>query len=242
LIKIYDLVREKFLSLVKENHLESDEVIIKARPLTPGEAIGNPEDKDYPLIAGRERMMQAEFRGILGQAYTDMYGDYTGKLSDVISMDLNNNFRRAIFISSLNAVMRYLGLIDKTEHCKDDEPRECSSKLVEYVLHKYSYPRIAMVGLQPRMVESLAKCFDIRVTDMDHANINSVKFGAVIHNPQKTKELIDWCNIVIVTGSTIVNGTITEFLIDKPVIFYGVTISGSAALLGLETYCYCGRY
>jgi uncharacterized protein (DUF4213/DUF364 family) len=241
MIKVYDLLRAKFLSLVKENHLESDEVIIKARPITPDEAIGNPEDKDYPLIAGRERMMQAEFRDTFGQAYTDMYGNYTGKLSDIISMELKNNFRRAIFISSLNAVMRYLGLIDKTMHCKDNEPRECGFKLVGYVLKKYDHPKIAMVGLQPRMVESLAKNFDIRVTDMDFANINSEKFCVVIQDPQKTKEHLDWCDIVIVTGSTVVNETITEFLINKPVIFYGVTISGAAALLGLVQYCYCGR-
>lgn len=241
MVKIYDLLREKILSLIKENHLESDEVVIKARPLTPDEAIGNPEDKDYPLIAGRERMMQAEFRGTFGQAYTDMYGNYSGKLIDVVGTELSNNFRRAIFISSLNAVMRYFGLIDKTMHCKDDEPRECSSKLVDYVLHKYGNPKIAMVGLQPRMVESLVKNFDIRVTDMDYANINSEKFGVVIKDPQKTKEHLDWCDIVIVTGSAIVNGTITDFLIEKPVIFYGVTISGAARVLRLETYCYCGR-
>jgi uncharacterized protein (DUF4213/DUF364 family) len=240
-MKVYDLLQERFISLIKDNHLESDDVIVHTKPLTPEEAIGNPEDKDYPLIVGRERMMQAEFRNTFGQAYTDMYGNYTGKLVDIAKMELKNNFRRAIFISTLNAVIRYLGLIDKTIHCKDNEPRECSSKLAEYIMNKYGHPKIAMVGLQPRMVESLAKSFEIKVTDMDYANINSEKFGVVIQSPQKTGEHLDWCDIAIVTGSTLVNDTITNFLNNKPVIFYGVTISGAAKVLGLENFCYCGK-
>jgi uncharacterized protein (DUF4213/DUF364 family) len=240
-MRIYDALRKHFIDLVKENHLESQDVIVRAKPLTPEEAIGNPEDKDYPLIVGRERMMQAEIRNTCGQAYTDMYGNFSGKLIEIAEMELKNNFRRAIFISSLNALMRYLGFIDKTMHCKDNEPRECSSKLVEYVAKKYGHPKIAMVGLQPRMVESLAKSFDIKVTDMDYGNINAKKFGVIIQSPQKTREHLDWCDIAIVTGSTIVNETVTDFLIDKPVIFYGVTISGAAKVLGLENYCYCAK-
>jgi hypothetical protein len=238
---IYDTLRKHFIDLVKENHLELRDVIVHAKPLTPGEAIGNPEDKDYPLIIGRERMMQAELGNTCGQAYTDMYGDYFGKLSEIAEMELKNNYRRAIFISSLNALMRYVALIEKTMHCKDNEPRECSSKLVEYVANKYGHPKIAMVGLQPRMVESLAKNFDIKVTDMDYSNINSEKFGLIVQSPQKTKEHLDWCDIAITTGSTLVNETITDFLINKPVIFYGITISGAAKILGLENFCYCGK-
>ncbi len=240
-MEIYDVLRKEFIVMIKENKLESEETIIRAKPLTPEEAIGNPEDKDYPLITGRERMMQAELRNTYGQAYTDMYGNYTGKLIDIANMELKNNFRRAIFIASFNATMRYLGLIDMSIHCKDNEPIECSRNLVEYVMKKYGQPKIAMVGLQPRMVESLSKSFKIKVTDMDYANINSEKYGVTIQSPEKTKEHLDWCDLIIVTGSTIVNNTINDFLINKPVIFYGVTISGAAKFMGLENYCDCGH-
>jgi len=234
-------LRKQFIVMIKENQLESEETVIRAKPLTPEEAIGNPEDKDYPLITGRERMMQAELRNTYGQAYTDMYGNYTGKLIDIANMELKNNFRRAIFIASFNATMRYLGSIDMSIHCKDNEPIECSRNLVEYVMKKYGHPKIAMVGLQPRMVESLAKSFEIKVTDMDFANINSEKYGVTIQSPEKTKEHLDWCDLIIVTGSTIVNNTINDFLTNKPVIFYGVTISGAAKILGLDNYCDCGH-
>ena len=215
--------------------------MIKAVPLSPQEAIGNPKDKDYPLITGRERLMQAESKGSMGQAFTDMYGDFTGKLGDIATMDLKDNFGRAIFISSLNAVMRCLGLVDKTVHCRDNEPRECSQELVKYIAENYGHPRIAFIGFQPRMVEALSRNFELKVTDMDRDNISKEKFGVMIHGPEETEENLKWCDMVLATGTTIVNGTFNQFSISKPVVFYGTTISGVAKLLGLNHFCHCGH-
>jgi len=240
-VKAYDVLKEEFIKIMKAHALQSDEVVIKAVPLSPEEAIGNPEDKDYPLITGRERLMQANFRGSLGQAFTDMYGNFSGKLSDVIEMDLTNNFRRAVFISSLNAVMRYLGSATKTIHCKNNEPRECSHELIKYIETNYGQPKVAMVGLQPRMVEALSRNFELRVTDMDQTNIGKDKFGVTIQSPEKTAVHLDWADIAVVTGTTIVNDTIDPIRISKPVIFYGITISGAAKLLNLEHFCYFGH-
>jgi len=239
--KTYDVIKEEFAKLVKENNLDSEEVVITAAPLTTEEVIGSPENKDYPLVIGRERMMQAEFRGAQGQAFTDMYGNFSGWLSDIIDMDLVNNFRRAIFISSLNAVLRYLGLITKTRHCRDNELRQCSHELVNHIEKTHGHVRIAMVGFQPRMVETLSQRFELKVTDMNRANIGAEKFGIVIREPDKTDENLAWCDVALVTGTTVVNDTIDQFEISKPVIFYGVTISGVARLLGLNHFCYLGH-
>jgi hypothetical protein len=235
--RLYDIIKKEFAKLINEKGLQGEKVVIRATPLSPEQAIGNPEDKDYPLVVGVERLMQAEFRGSLGQAFTDMYGNFNSRLSDIVEMDLRNNFRRAIFISSLNAVMRYLGLITKTVHCKNDQPRECSDELVRYIEKNYGHPRVAMVGFQPRMVEALSKRFELRVTDMDNSNIDQEKFGAKIYDPSQTAEHLNWCDIALVTGSTIVNNTINQFRISKPVVFYGVTIAGVAKLLGLNRFC-----
>lgn len=239
--KTYDVIKEEFTKIVKENSLGSDEVVITAAPLSVEEAIGNPEDRDYPLVIGRERMMQAEFRGALGQAFTDMYGNFSGQLSDIVAMELENNFRRAIFISSLNAVLRSLGLVTRTLHCKDNEPRQCSYELADYIEKNYGDVRVAMVGFQPRMVETLSRRFEVRVSDLDKANIGTKKSGIVIYGPDKTSENLDWCDVALVTGTTVVNDTIDQFIIPKPTIFYGVTISGAAKLLGLNQFCYCGH-
>jgi len=238
---IYEILQGYARTLLAQHQCETEEVIVRARALTPEEAIGNPEDKDYPIVTGREKMIEAQFRSSRGQAFTDTPGDYTARAIDIASMELGNNFRRAVFISSLNALMRDRGLVDRTVHCRDDEPKECSRRLTEYIKNKYGRPRIAVAGLQPRMVEALSQVFEIRVTDLDEANIGSERFGVTIQGPTSTRENLDWCDIALVTGSTIVNGSIRDFLISKPVIFYGVTIAGAAKALGLENFCYCGK-
>ena len=238
---MYDIIKKEFSKIIKGNGLESEAVVIKAVPLSPEEAIGNPEDKDYPLITGRERLMQAEFRDCLGQAFTDMYGNFSGRLSDIVAMDLKNNFRRAIFISSLNAVMRYLGLITKTVHCKNSEPPECSQELVKFVERNYGNPKIAFIGFQPRMVQALSPRFELRVTDMDQDNIGQEKFGVIVDGPEKTRQNLDWCDFALVTGTTVVNGTFSQFMAFKPAVFYGITVSGVAKLLGLEHFCHLGH-
>ena len=238
---MYDIIKRRFAKIIKENELEAEEVVIRAAPLSPEEVIGNPEDKDYPLVTGEERMMQAEFEGSLGQAFTDMYGDFSGRLSDIVAMDLRNNFRRAVFISSLNAVMRHLGSATKTIHCKDKAPRKCSQELVKYMEKNYGHPKIALVGFQPRMVEALPARFELKITDMNQANIGTEKFGTRIYGPENTQEHLDWCDVALVTGTTIVNDTIDHFRTAKPIIYYGVTISGVAELLGLNHFCPLGQ-
>jgi len=237
----YEVIRDAFFKLIREKGLASENVVIHAMALSPEEAIGNPEDKDYPIIVGKERLMQAEFKGSLGQAFTDMHGDFYGRLTDIAAMDLENNYRRAIFISSLNAVMRYSGMINKTAHCKNDEPKHCGYELVNYLERNYGNPKIAFVGFQPRMVQALSPKFELRVTDLDQNNIGQEKFGVTIHGLEKTKENLDWCDMALVTGTTVVNNTFDQFLINKPVIFYGITISGVAHLLGLNHFCPCGH-
>ena len=238
---MFETLRREFARIARENGLESEKVQVVAQPLTPEEAIGRPEDLDYPILKGKERLMQAELMGTPGQAFTDMFGKYEGTISDIIRSELRTNFHRAVFISTLNAVMNHLGLIDKAVHCKDQEPRRCSLELLGYIREKFGQPKIAMVGFQPRIVEVLSKGFPLRVTDLDSENIGRDKFGIPIEGPERTQANLIWCDVALVTGTTIVNDTIGEFLIQKPTIFYGVTISGAAKILGLNHFCAYGR-
>ena len=132
-----ETLREKFADIAKENGLESEKVQVVARPLTPEEAIGRPEELDYPLLKGKERLMQAKLKGTPGQAFTDMFGEYEGTISDILRSELRTNFHRAVFISTLNAAMNHVGLIDKAVHCKDEEPKRCSLELVRYIGEKF---------------------------------------------------------------------------------------------------------
>jgi len=230
-------IKNHFLDLIKDYDFENEQITIKAKPLSATEAIGNPEHDDYPIQKGKEALMQAEFKGSYGQAFTDMYGDFEGSLSEILNMDIDNNYRRAILISTINAVMRNLGHVNQTVHCKDNDPVICSQKLVTYVKDNYGSPKITLIGLQPRMLEHLTKDFEIRVNDMDNDFIGKTKFGIQIDPPEKTKENIDWCDLIIATGTTVINDTITSLNNNKPIVYFGVTISGTAKLLGLTDFC-----
>ncbi len=235
--EIFETLQREFARIVREYGLESERVQVVAKPLTPEEAIGRPEERDYPLLKGKERLMEARLKGTPGQAFTDMFGRYDGTVSDILRAELRTNFHRAVFISTLNAVMNHVGLIHKVVHCKDEEPGRCSLELLRYIGEEFGNPRIAMAGFQPRMVQILSKAFPLRVTDLDPDNIGEEKFGIPIEGPDKTRANLVWCDVLLVTGTTIVNNTISEFLIRKPTIFYGVTISGAGKILGLDHFC-----
>lgn len=238
----YKDIKERFFNLIKEKNLMSSRVeVISARTLTPQEVIGRPERDDFPLLKGKEVMIQADFKGSLGQAFTDMPGNYSGSLQEILAIPLDNNFEKAVFIATLNAVLRYLNYISKTVHCKDKEPAECAAHLVDYIKERFGNPRIAFIGMQPEMIEALAAYFKIRVTDLDKDNIGKRKGGVLIESVLKTKEILSWADIFLATGTTAANNTLPSLLIEKPIIFYGVTIAGVAYLKGYEQYCFCGH-
>lgn len=185
--------------------------------------------------------MQARFKETPGQAFTDMFGRFAGTIGDILRNELRTNFQRAIFVSSLNAVMNHLGLIDKAVYCRDQEPKRCSLELLTYIRENFGQPKISVIGFQPRMVETLSTEFSLRVTDLDSDNIGTVRFGVPIEGPARARENLLWCDVVLITGTTLVNDTIGEFLIQKPRIFYSITISGAAKILGWNHFCACGR-
>lgn len=239
---IFDELRKRLLKLVKDQDLLSGRVRIQARGLSVEEAIGNPEADDFPLQKGKERLMQADFSNALGQAFTDRYGDFDGTLDEVLDMGLYNNYRRALFVSTLNAVLRHLGRAEKTIHCRDQEPNLCATDLCTYLQERYGgQVKIAQVGFQPRMVESLGPVFPFRVMDLDPDNIGATRFSTLIEDPGATDEIIRWADLLLVTGTTLVNGTIKPFLGEKPVLFYGTTIAGPAQLMGWDRFCACGK-
>ena len=238
----YEDIKERFFNLIKEKNIISQEVeVVSARTLRPQEVIGKPERDDFPLLKGKEVMIQANFKGSLGQAFTDMPGNYKGTLKDVLDLPQDNNFKRAVFIATLNAVLRYLNYISKTVHCRDKEPGECAAHLVDCIKERFGNPRIAFIGMQPAMVEVLAAHFKIRVTDLDYDSVGQKKCGILIEDVSYTKEIINWADLIIATGTTAVNNTLSSLLVNKPIIFYGVTIAGLAYLKGYEQYCFCGH-
>ena len=239
--EFYEQLKERVLGLWKEEGLLSEKIEIQARALSTKEAIGNPEHQDFPIQKGKEKLMQASFMDAGGQAFTDMYGDYEGTLEEVLQLPMDNNHQRAVFVASLNAVLRYLGRIEGSVHCRDEEPVQCGKSLVTYLKDQHAGARIAQVGFQPRMVENLGGSHPLRVLDMDPDNIGTRKFGIIIESADNTEDAVNWADLILVTGTVLANGTVTPLMNKKPIVFYGTTVAGAAHLMGWERFCPCSR-
>ena len=238
-MNVYVALREALKNEIQAHNLSGQNISIRCKALSAVEAIGKPEHDDYPIIKGKEVMVEAVFRGARGQAFADEFENADYCVDDLAQMELSSNMRRASFVSGLNAVFRYLNLCDKTVHCKDAEPKTCADNLCKAIGPRNN---ILLVGYQPRFLEILASNYSIRVLDMDQDNIGRTISGVVVEPPEMTSDAIEWCGFIFATGSTVVNGSITDFLNqEKPVLFYGVTISAAAEILGLDKYCHCGH-
>ena len=140
----------------------------------------------------------------------------------------------------MNAVMRYLGLADRTVHCKNQGPELCAKQIVPYIKEHYGSPKILQVGYQPAIFQNLAENFEMRILDLNPANVGTEKYGVRVgHGTDDFDEYVKWADLIVCTGSTICNGSVVSYLnLDKEVIFYGTTLAGAAAVLGLPRVCF----
>jgi len=235
----FNELKSKFSKIVYKNKLLDETVHIKARILKAEEAIGRPQRKEFPLVKGEEKIIEASFKNAIGHAFTDQPSNFEGTLNAVLSLGLNTNKERAIFIATINAVMRYLGLVKNTRHCKNEEPELCAEELIRYIKQEYGNVKVGIIGFQPAFVDHLRKHFIIRVTDYNVKNIGKIKYNILIENGYiGNKNVLEWADVILATGSSVVNGSIVEILpYREKTIFYGVTIAGPAVLLGLKRFC-----
>jgi uncharacterized protein (DUF4213/DUF364 family) len=238
---------EKFRTIITEYDLGKEVVQVKIGTLSVKQAIGSPNRQDYPLIEGREVMIEAEFQGSFGQAFTDRPHDFTGSVDEILDLDMNINDNRAVFIATLNAVMAHLGMVTGVRHCHDEEPEECAEEMARHLMAEFGKFKIGMIGLQPAILENMVKTFGddyVRCTDLNPKNVGTRKYGAEIWDGRiDTDRLIDWCDLVLATSSTIVNNTYDAIRREavakgKRLIIFGVTGAGVVVLIGLERLCF----
>ncbi len=232
---IYGKLRNALADIAGEHGFLNESVSINCSALSPEAAIGNPEHRDYPIITGKEKMVEARFADSRGQAFTDSYQNAEYSVNDLLELPLDNNFQRAHFIASLNAIYKHLGLTSETVHCRGDELTLCPLHLRKLFPAERN---IWLAGLQPRFLETLAESYKVRCTDMDAENIGKEKCGVTISGPEAGPENLDWADAVFATGSTVVNGSIVNFLNVRPrVVFFGISVAAAASILNLERYC-----
>lgn len=231
-------------NIMRENNMEASRICISAKTLTPIEAIGDTVRKDFPIIVGKEVMLEAECEGSLGQAFTSAPAHFRGQLKDILALDLmENDYNRGLFIAALNAVMARCGLASQTIHCKTEEPELCGKKSVDYLKKHFGTPKIALIGYQPALIENLSQHFELRVLDLNPENIGQNRYGLEIEDGIADYEKVTaWAELVLCTGSTLCNGSIVNFLdLEKNLVFFGTTIAGTATLLNLQRMCLCSH-
>ena len=241
---IYDKLKAELQKNIKENGLLETEIKIKSKGLSPEEAIGNTKRRDFPILNGKEIMLEAEFDGSIGQAFTSSPCEFEGSLADILALDINeNDYNRALFIASLNAVSKSLGLCDRTIHCKNEEPELCAKKFLETLKETHPGKKILLVGFQPSILEALKDDFPIRCLDLNEKVVGTKRYGVLIEDGIKDyDDAVNWAELILCTGSTISNGSVVNFLnLDKEVYFFGTTISGAAPILGAKRMCFFGK-
>lgn len=242
---ILERFREKVRTLAKEHGLNDAAVTVLAKPLTPEEAIGKPGRRDFPILEGKERVIEATVLGSRGQAFTDSASDFEGRFRDVLELPLTGNRTRAAFIAASNAALAHLGLVEGTVHCKDDAPEECAREIAASA-GRTGVRIVGFIGFNPAIADALVREFGpehMRITDLNPQNIGKSKFGVTLWDGRtRTAELIEESDLVVATGTTLVNGTFDEILrltraAGKRVIVYGITCAGVCRLMNLERWC-----
>lgn len=240
--ELFDLIIEKFLAVPGMQERIRKRIEVKAKSLTAEEAIGVTERKDYPILTGTDVMIEATYQGAKGQAFTNAPADFSGTLADLLNLDYRNDAQAAgLLVASINAVLGSMGLCDRTVHCRNHGPKRCGVEIGNYIRQNYGNKNILVVGYQPSIIENLSsRGLKVRVLDLDPKNVGFERCGIPIEHG--VKDMLDakqWADVILCTGSTVCNGTIVDYLnTGKQTYFFGTSLAGVAALLGLPRLCH----
>ena len=121
----------------------------------------------------------------------------------------------------------------------------CAVEFSKFTEANYKDKKIALIGYQPAILESLSKNnYNVRVLDLNPAHVGKNRYGIKVENgvADYDEVVLNWADVVYCTGSTLCNGSIVNFLdLDKEVIFFGTTIAGTAKILNLKRACFCSH-
>ncbi|MCU0690097.1 MAG: DUF364 domain-containing protein [Polyangiaceae bacterium] len=247
---VLEQTRAKFKDIIEDRSLLEANVTVLAKPLTPEEAIGTPGRRDFPIIIGKERILEATFLNAKGHAFTDSAREFVGTLGEVIDLPFTSNQNRAIYVATLNAVFSHLGMVTATVHCKDDDPEKCGAEIARHIFDRCGRAVVGIIGLNPAIAENLVRVFGadrVRISDLYRDNLGKKRFGVEVWDgAERTADLIEEADVVLMTGTTLQNGTFDDIWAaieahGKYGIVYGVTAAGVCALTGIERTCPCGR-
>lgn len=74
-----------------------------------------------------------------------------------MELPLASNQNRAIYIAAVNAVLRYLGMVEGTLYCSGDGPERCAEEISPRICSEHGLVSVGLVGLNPAIAEALAE-------------------------------------------------------------------------------------
>jgi hypothetical protein len=247
--KFYKECKKWVEEKIGENLISRDEKIT-ARPLFPGEAIGEGEAArrhDYPLRKGKEYLLEARFRQSRGQAFTDEPKSWQGTVESFLGLDTGENEERAIFVAAFNAITGDLGVVTNTVHCRNESMEECAQKMARHLSERLDEDgKILIVGYQPAFIEAVSKMLGgerVRVVDLDKENIGRIVHGITIADGETDIEtMVKDVSFGVVTGSSFVNATYSEVertfqKFNVPFLVFGTSGAAPAVFRGVERWC-----
>lgn len=245
---IHYIVRDILYSLIVENGIDLGEEVICS--YMTGLDLGL-RDKDYPLIRGPEILLTCNVLDCTGQAFTVVPRNYRGKLADIFRLNLSDPVNLGIFYATCNALLKKLGVVDRSSHCINDEPKLCGKLLTRNLFMDYgSNITILHIGYHPGHIHELYQVFKdhLLITDLRHDIVWRYKSNRLIYDGIGNDVYIGIADIVLVTGSSIVNNTFWDIisraiLLRKKIMVYGITGYGISKLIkkiiGLEINTFC---
>lgn len=239
-------MRDRLRNIVEvEEDLLETPVGIKSRPhrCIPSEQVGG---GDIRSGGESEWIIEATLLQSKGEAIVHAPCEFEGPLRDVLGLRLDSERNRAFFVSAVNALLRELKLVDRNLYCQDPDPPQCRMEIVRTILKRFGLVNVGLAGLKPSLVEPLVETFGVdrvRIVDPIEENVGTIHYGVEVWDTVgRTRELVKRSDVVLFTGSTLVNGTfdlIWEQIHSqgKEYIAYGNTILGIGMLMGVDGIC-----
>jgi len=238
--------RAAFAEVIEARGLSDASIDVTTRTLTTEEAIGEPIYDDLPILRGKEVMIEAEFRGARGHAFTSSPSSWSGSLRELLAMPVETNRQRALLSAAMNAVLRSLGLVQCTVHCLSQDITRCGKQIAVDLHHEFGPIPVGVIGYQPGLVAGLVEEFSpdrVRVTDLLEENLARRAHGVEIWDGlTRTEDLVRVSRLILATGSTAANNTLDDILAlteeaGVPLILFGVTAAAVCYLCGLRRIC-----
>ncbi len=236
--ELYDQIIERFCALPGVKEVLEETITIKAD--TEPEATLMPEG-DVPSPASRpEYRVTAEYKGAKGEAYTETPADFEGMIHDAVALSLGKDAIDARSVAAINAVMNHFGLCAGTFSDEPEAHQAYAEKICAEVIEKYGKNNIALIGYDGYIVKKfMDEGMVFWTLDRNPDNVTKDRFHHVIVNSGRynREACFAWAKLLIVTGSTLCNGTILPYLESgADVKFYGITFAGVAKLLDLPWF------